>query len=73
MEFSNIPNDIPDNQLESKEIQICDSGVKVDHNDIEGCSYLPVSRYSRGDKTKGLSLILSPGSIQRHYFTRRNL
>ena len=47
VEFSNIPNDIPDNQLKSKEIQICcDSGVKVDHNDIEGCSYLPVSIYS---------------------------
>ena len=50
VEFSNIPNDIPDNQLESKIIQICrESGVEVDHNHIVGCHRLPVSRYSRGD------------------------
>ena len=50
VEFSNIPNDIPDNQLESKIIQICrESGVEVDHNHIMGCHRLPVSRYSRGD------------------------
>ena len=50
MEFSNNPNDIPDNQLESKIIQICrESGVEVDHNHIVGCHRLPVSRYSRGD------------------------
>ena len=47
VEFSNIPNDILDNQLKSKIIQICcESGVEVDHNDIEGCHHLPVSRYS---------------------------
>ena len=45
VEFSNIPNDIPDNQLESKILQICcESGVEVDHNDIEDCHCLPVSR-----------------------------
>ena len=53
VEFSNIPNDIPDNQLESKIIQICrDSGVEVDHNDIEGCHRLPVSRYIRVDNKR---------------------
>ena len=53
MEVSNIPNDIPDNQLESKTIQICrDSGVEVDHNDIEGCQRLPVSRYIRVDNKR---------------------
>ena len=46
MEFSNIPNDIPDNQLEDKVIGICrESGVEV-KNDIEGCHHLPASRYS---------------------------
>ena len=50
VEFSNMPNDITDNQLESKVIQICsESGVEVDHNNIEGCHHLPVSRYSRSD------------------------
>ena len=53
VEFSNIPNDIPDNQLESKIILICrDSGVEVDHNDIEGCHRLPVSRYNRVDNKR---------------------
>ena len=48
IKFSNIPNDIPDNQLENKVMQICwEPGVEVDHNDIEGCHCLPVSRYSR--------------------------
>ena len=36
MEFSNIPNDIADNQLEDKVKQICrELGVEVDQNDIE--------------------------------------
>ena len=53
VEFSNIPNDIPDNQLESKIIQICrESGVEVDHNDIEGCHRLPVSRYIPDDNKR---------------------
>ena len=53
VELSNIPNDIPDNQLENKVIQICcESGIEVDHNDIDGCPRLPVSRYSRGDKKR---------------------
>ena len=43
MEFSNILNDIPDNQLQSKVIQIyCESSVEVHHNDIDGCHRLPV-------------------------------
>ena len=50
MEFSNIPNDIPDNQLENKVMQICrELGAEVDQNDTEGCHRLPVSRYSRND------------------------
>ena len=53
MEFSNISNDIPDNQLEIKVIQICcESSVEADHNDVEGCHHLPVSRYSRGDNKR---------------------
>ena len=40
VEFSDIPNDIPDNQLEDKTIEICrESGVEVDENDIEGCHH----------------------------------
>ena len=47
VEFSNIPNDIPDNQLENKVVQIfCGSDMEVEHSDIEGCCRLPVSGYS---------------------------
>ena len=42
VEFSDIPNDIPDNQFEDKIIEICrESGVEVDENDIEGCHHFP--------------------------------
>ena len=52
--FSKIPNDIPDNQLEGKVIQICcELGLEVDQDDIEGCHCFPASRYSRRDKKKG--------------------
>ena len=55
VEFSNIPNDIVNNQWEDKIIQICrKSGVKVDQNDIESCHHLPVSRYSRSDNKRGM-------------------
>ena len=53
MEFSNIPSNIPGNQLEDKVIQICrESGVEVDQNGIEGCHRLPASRYSRSDNKR---------------------
>ena len=50
VEFSNIPNATPDNQLEGKVIEVWrDSGVEVDHNDIEGCHRVPVLRHCRDD------------------------
>ena len=53
VKFSNIPNDIPHNQLEDKVIQICrDLGVEVDQNDIEGCHRLSASRCSRSDNKR---------------------
>ena len=53
VEFSDIPNDIPDNQLEDKIIEICrESGVEVDENDIEGCHRFPASRYSLSDNKR---------------------
>ena len=53
VKFSNIPNDIPDTQLEDKFIEICpESGVEIDQNDIEGCYRLPASIYSRSDNKR---------------------
>ena len=74
VEFSNIPNDI---QLESKIIQICRaSGVEVDHNDIEGCHRLPVSRYSPDDNKRVIAKFVNrkhSRSFKSHCSTRRNL
>ena len=53
VEFSNNPNDIPDNQLEDKVTEICrESGVEVDQNNIESCHRLPASRYIRSDNKR---------------------
>ena len=52
-EFSNNPNDTPDNQLEDKVTEICrESGVEVDQNNIESCHRLPASRYIRSDNKR---------------------
>ena len=84
MEFSNIPNDILDNQLEDKSIEIClESGVEVDHNDIEGCHRLPASRYSRSDNKRVIvkfvnrkhseSLLYKKKSISSRDFSNINI
>ena len=47
-EISDIPNSIPDEDLENTVISICkDSGVEIDPKDIESCHRLPLSRNSR--------------------------
>ena len=84
VEFSNFPNDIPDNQLESKIIKICrESGVEVDHNDIEGCHRLPISRYNRDDNKRVIvkfvnrkhseSLLYKKKSISSRDFSNINI
>ena len=84
MEFSNIPSNIPDNQLEDKVIQICrESGVEVDQNGIEGCHRLPASRYSRSDNKRVIvkfvnwkhseSLLYKKKSISSRDFSNINI
>ena len=47
-ELSDIPNDIPEDNLEKVVIDIChDSDMEIEPKDIERCHRLPVSRYSR--------------------------
>ena len=84
VKFSNIPNDILDNQLEDKVIQICrESGVEVDQNDIEDCHRLPASRYSRSDNKRVIvkfvnrkhseSLLFKKKSISSRDFSNINI
>ena len=84
MEFSYIPNDIPDNQLKDKVIKICrESGVEVNQNDIEGCHCLPASRYSRSDNKRvivkfvnrkhSVSLLYKKNSISSRDFSNINI
>ena len=47
MEISGIPNDVLDNDLEEKVIEICkDSDIVITSSDIEGCHRLPLERNS---------------------------
>ena len=48
IELSVIRNDIPEDNLEKVEIDIChDSGFKIEPKDVEGRHHFPVSRCSR--------------------------
>ena len=48
VELSGIRNDIPEDNLEKVESDIChDSDLEIEQKDIEGCHRLPDSRYSR--------------------------
>ena len=47
MEISGISNDVLDNELEEKAIEICkDSDIVVTCSNIEGCHFLSLGRYS---------------------------
>ena len=74
VEFSNIPNDIPDNQLEDKVIKICrESGVEVNQNDIEGCHRLPASRYSRSDNKRVIVKFLNRKHSESLLFKKKSI
>ena len=50
MEISGILNDVLDNNLEEKVIEICkDSDIVITPNDIEGSHYLPLRRKSASE------------------------
>ena len=50
VEISGIPNDVLDNDLEEKVIEICkDSDIVMTSNDIEGSHYLPLGRKSASE------------------------
>ena len=53
VEISGIPNSIPDEDLETILLKVCnESGIGVTKMDIEGCHRLPLSKHSKegGDK-----------------------
>lgn len=67
IEISDLPNSIPDHDLENTVVSICkDSGAEIDPKDIEGCPRLSPSKNSKGKATKGLPN-LSTGSTQKRY------
>ena len=74
VEFTNVPNDTPHNHLERKVIQICrESGVEVDHNDIEGCHRLPVSRHSRSDNKRMIVRFFSRKHLDTLLYKKKSL
>ena len=74
VEFSNIPNDIPNNQLESMVIQICrELSVEVDHNDIECCHRLPVSRYSQSDNKRVIVKFVNRKHSETLFYKKKSI
>ena len=76
VEFSNVEfhNGIPDNQLESKGIEIFhELVVAIDHNDIEGCHCLPVSRYNRGDNKRLIVKFVNRKHSETLMYKKRSL
>ena len=55
MEISGISNDVLDNELEEKVIEICkDSDIVITPSDIEGCHRLPMGRNSTSENKRGI-------------------
>ena len=53
VEISGIPNDVLDNDLEEKVIEICkDSDIVITSSDIEGCHRLPLERNSTSENKR---------------------
>ena len=53
VEISGISNDVLDNDLEEKVIEICkDSDIVITSSDIEGCHRFPLGRNSTSEKNE---------------------
>ena len=65
---------MPNNQLESKVIQICcEPGVEVNHNDIDGCHRLPLSRYNRFDNKKVVAKFVNRKHSETLLYKKKSL
>ena len=74
MEISGIPNDILDNDLEDKVIEICkDSDIVITSSDIEGCHRLPLERNSTSENKRVIVKIFNKKHSELMLLLKKNV
>ena len=74
MEISGIPNDILDNDLEEKVIEICkDSDIVITSSDIEGCHRLPLERNSTSENKRVIVKIVNKKHSELMLLLKKNV
>ena len=74
MEISGIPNDILDNDLEEKVIEICkDSDIVITSSDIEGCHRLPLERNTTSENKRVIVKIVNKKHSELMLLLKKNV
>ena len=74
MEISGIPNDILDNDLEEKVIEICkDSDIVITSSDIEGCHRLPLERNSTSENKRVIVKLVNKKHSELMLLLKKNV
>ena len=74
MEISGIPNDILDNDLEEKVIEICkDSNIVITSSDIEGCHRLPLERNTTSENKRVIVKIVNKKHSELMLLLKKNV
>ena len=74
MEISGIPNDILDNDLEEKVIEICkDSNIVITSSDIESCHRLPLERNSTSENKRVIVKIVNKKHSELMLLLKKNV
>ena len=74
MEISGISNDVLDNDLEEKVIEICkDSDIVITSSDIEGCHRLPLERNSTSENKRVIVKIVNKKHSELMLLLKKNV
>ena len=74
MEISGIPNDVLDNDLEEKVIEICkDSNIVITSSDIEGCHRLPLERNTTSENKRVIVKIVNKKHSELMLLLKKNV
>ena len=74
MEISGIPNDVLDNDLEEKVIEICkDSDIVITSSDIEGCHRLPLERNTTSENKRVIVKIVNKKHSELMLLLKKNV
>ena len=74
VEISGIPNDVLDNDLEEKVIEICkDSDIVITSSDIEGCHRLPLERNTTSENKRVIVKIVNKKHSELMLLLKKNV